>query len=101
VRVRAPSLGGLLDLWGVVRSFVVVGLIWLALGHALGSAKSEVVGNSAYARERCSADRTECPKSGRRGRRAARLVQTVDPTCRVHIQLHAATSGGEQDAYGT
>ena len=99
---RAPSLAGWSSgLWGVIRSFVVVGLIWLALGHALGSAKAEVVGDSAYARERCSADRTEFPKSGRRGHRAARLVRTVDPTCQVHTQLHAATSGGEQDVHGT
>ena len=32
--------------------FVLVGLIWLALGYALGSAKSEVVDNTAYAGER-------------------------------------------------
>jgi hypothetical protein len=37
---------------GAYGGFVVVGLIWLALGYRLGSAKSEVAGNSAYARER-------------------------------------------------
>jgi hypothetical protein len=37
---------------GAYGGFVVVGLIWLALGYALGSAKSEVAGNSVYAGER-------------------------------------------------
>jgi hypothetical protein len=37
---------------GAYGGFVVVGLIWLALGYALGSAKSEAAGNSAYAGER-------------------------------------------------
>jgi hypothetical protein len=34
---------------GAYGGFVVVGLIWLALGHALGSKKSEVTGSRAYA----------------------------------------------------
>jgi hypothetical protein len=34
---------------GAYGGFVVVGLIWLALGHALGSDKSEVAGHNAYA----------------------------------------------------
>ena len=33
---------------GAYGGFVVVGLIWLALGHALGSRKGEVAGYSAY-----------------------------------------------------
>jgi hypothetical protein len=37
---------------GAYGGFVMVGLIWLALGYTLGSAKSEVAGNSAYAGER-------------------------------------------------
>lgn len=34
---------------GAYGGFVVVGLIWLALGYALGSEKSQVAGHSAYA----------------------------------------------------
>jgi hypothetical protein len=34
---------------GAYGGFVVVGLIWLALGYVLGSKKGEVVGHSAYA----------------------------------------------------
>ena len=37
---------------GAYGGFVVVGLIWLALGYALGSAESEVAGTRAYAGER-------------------------------------------------
>ena len=37
---------------GAYGGFVVVGLIWLALGYALGSAKSEVAGNRPYTGER-------------------------------------------------
>jgi hypothetical protein len=37
---------------GAYGGFVVVGLIWLALGYALGSAESEVTDNGAYAGER-------------------------------------------------
>ena len=37
---------------GAYGGFVVVGLIWLALGYALGSAESEVADNRAYAGER-------------------------------------------------
>jgi hypothetical protein len=37
---------------GAYGGFVVVGLIWLALGHALWLAKSQVAGNRAYAGER-------------------------------------------------
>jgi hypothetical protein len=33
---------------GAYGGFVVAGLIWLALGYALRSGKSEVVGSSAY-----------------------------------------------------
>ena len=39
---------------GAYGGFVVVGLIWLALGYTLWSAKSEVEGSSAYAGERRS-----------------------------------------------
>jgi len=35
--------------FGAYGGFVVVGLIWLALGYALRSGKREVVGSSAYA----------------------------------------------------
>ena len=34
---------------GAYGGFVVVGLVWLALGYALGSDKSEVAGHNAYA----------------------------------------------------
>jgi hypothetical protein len=34
---------------GAYGGFVVVGFIWLALGYALGSTRSEVAGSSAYA----------------------------------------------------
>jgi hypothetical protein len=34
---------------GVYGGFVVAGLIWLALGYALGSKRGEVTGHSAYA----------------------------------------------------
>lgn len=37
---------------GAYGGFVVVGLIWLALGYALWSGKSEVAGNRAYGGER-------------------------------------------------
>jgi hypothetical protein len=37
---------------GAYGGFVVVGLIWLALGYALGSAESEVADNRAFAGER-------------------------------------------------
>jgi hypothetical protein len=37
---------------GAYGGFVVVGLIWLALGYALGSAESDAAGHSAYAGER-------------------------------------------------
>jgi hypothetical protein len=43
---------------GAYGGFVVVGLIWLALGYALGSAKSEVAGNSAYAGEQRAKEMT-------------------------------------------
>jgi hypothetical protein len=35
--------------FGAYGGFVVVGLIWLALGYALRSGKREVVGSRAYA----------------------------------------------------